>query len=389
MSTPKHLKISHDQMLTLITQIHDAALDTSYWPQVLSNLASVFQAQESVLRILDSDSKEIIGSYQHNSDAYWHKDYMDYYIKIDPWVAIAHKSKNTIIACSHHLIPDRDLRKSEFYNSFLEPIDLHYGAGGVIDVNPTFKTFFTFQREFSRGEFTKEHLELVKKLSPHLNKSVLINFKTSQLELENNKLRDALSQINCAIVLVNRHGNALFVNRLAETLSQQHRGVSISSGGIRLSLTLENERLRDIIYKASVRRTNDTVPVAGGMKYRYPGNKNGLSILVSPLNPDNVEFDFETTRCALVFLSENHPKPGLNAGILSQIYNLTEAETKIAKELCQGLTLSEISEKLRISNNTIKTHLKSLFHKTDTRRQVELVNLINTGPAGIRYSDWD
>jgi hypothetical protein len=38
---------------------------------------------------------------------------------------------------------------------------------------------------------------------------------------------------------------------------------------------------------------------------------NGLSILVSPLNLDNVNYDVETTRYALVFLSDNLSAPGL------------------------------------------------------------------------------
>jgi DNA-binding CsgD family transcriptional regulator/PAS domain-containing protein len=389
MPTLKHLKFSQDQVLELITHIYDAGLDSSHWTSVLRNLTSVFQAHESVLRIIDTDRKEITRTYHYNKDPDWLKAYTEYFVKVDPWINLLYQSQNTIIECTHHLIPDRELRKLEIYSGYLEPTDTQYGAGGLIGVTPTLKTYFTFQRGLKRGGFTNEHLELVKTLSPHLHRSILINNKTKQLELEADTFKDSLSRINSAIILVNRHGNVLFANRSAEQLIQAHHGIKFGVKGIRLTHLQENKRLHELIAKATIRRSEDAVPVAGGLKYHYPGNENWLSILVSPLNPDHVEFDFATTRCALIFLSENHPKPELSAGIVAQIYNLTDAEAKITTELCLGLTVNEISDKLRISNNTIKTHLKSVFHKTDTKRQVELVNLINRGPAGIKYTDQD
>ncbi|MET0091629.1 MAG: helix-turn-helix transcriptional regulator [Candidatus Thiodiazotropha sp.] len=175
----------------------------------------------------------------------------------------------------------------------------------------------------------------------------------------------------------------LFANQSAESILALCDGVALGVKGIRLAVMADQQRLQQIIARATVDVSGRSVPVAGGMKFQSQEGNCRLSILVTPLNPDRVDADLDARRCALIFLSDGQPDIGLNSEIVSELYGLTESEARVEALLCQGLTMTEIAERLSISNNTIKTHLKSVFHKTHTRRQTELVNLINTGPAGI------
>nr|WP_242521577.1 helix-turn-helix transcriptional regulator [Motiliproteus sp. SC1-56] len=60
---------------------------------------------------------------------------------------------------------------------------------------------------------------------------------------------------------------------------------------------------------------------------------------------------------------------------LSKIFELTEAETDIARSLVEGLALNEIAEVRHSSVSTVRTQLKSVFAKTGTRSQAGLVRL--------------
>jgi DNA-binding CsgD family transcriptional regulator len=62
--------------------------------------------------------------------------------------------------------------------------------------------------------------------------------------------------------------------------------------------------------------------------------------------------------------------------VTSQLYNLTPAETLLALELANGLSLEEASEALNIRRNTARAHLRSIFSKTGVRRQTELVRIM-------------
>ncbi|MNJ75288.1 Bacterial regulatory protein, luxR family [compost metagenome] len=62
--------------------------------------------------------------------------------------------------------------------------------------------------------------------------------------------------------------------------------------------------------------------------------------------------------------------------VTAQLYNLTPAETGLALELANGLSLEEASERLNIRRNTARAHLRSIFSKTGVRRQTELVRIM-------------
>ncbi|MCR6500825.1 LuxR C-terminal-related transcriptional regulator [Shinella sp. CPCC 101442] len=65
-----------------------------------------------------------------------------------------------------------------------------------------------------------------------------------------------------------------------------------------------------------------------------------------------------------------------NAQHLCLLFGLTAAEAAVAITLSQGMTLREIAERKGISYETVRTYLRSIFSKTDTKRQAELVKLV-------------
>lgn len=61
---------------------------------------------------------------------------------------------------------------------------------------------------------------------------------------------------------------------------------------------------------------------------------------------------------------------------LSMIFGFTPAEATTASMIAQGLPLREIAERRGISYETVRSHLRGIFGKTDTKRQAELVKLL-------------
>lgn len=56
-------------------------------------------------------------------------------------------------------------------------------------------------------------------------------------------------------------------------------------------------------------------------------------------------------------------------------YNLTHREEELLALLAQGLSNTEVEEKLNLSKNTVKTHLRHIYTKTSTHSRDELVSL--------------
>lgn len=64
------------------------------------------------------------------------------------------------------------------------------------------------------------------------------------------------------------------------------------------------------------------------------------------------------------------------APALEKIFGLTAAEGRLAAELSRGVPLATIAQSRRVSIATLRTQLASIFGKTGTSRQPELVALL-------------
>jgi len=68
--------------------------------------------------------------------------------------------------------------------------------------------------------------------------------------------------------------------------------------------------------------------------------------------------------------------PALNRALLQKVFELTEAEASLATEIATGKSLAHFASDRGVSIATARTQLASVFAKTLTRRQAELVALL-------------
>ena len=79
---------------------------------------------------------------------------------------------------------------------------------------------------------------------------------------------------------------------------------------------------------------------------------------------------------AAIFIAEAgmDPLPAIEA--LAALFGLTPAEKRVATHIAQGRTRAEIAIAQGVSDGTVKSHLDSIFGKTETGNQRDLQNLI-------------
>lgn len=68
-----------------------------------------------------------------------------------------------------------------------------------------------------------------------------------------------------------------------------------------------------------------------------------------------------------------------NETLLIERYGLTTREAEVFHLLVQGLNRPAIARKLVISDNTVRTHMKSIYRKLDVHAQQQLINLAHDG----------
>lgn len=85
---------------------------------------------------------------------------------------------------------------------------------------------------------------------------------------------------------------------------------------------------------------------------------------------------FLSTAAVAVLIDPGRDKAGPQTYLIRQAFGLTRREAQIAILLADGLSLPTIAERLRLGLGTVRNHMKSIFGKTETRRQGELVALL-------------
>jgi DNA-binding CsgD family transcriptional regulator len=75
-----------------------------------------------------------------------------------------------------------------------------------------------------------------------------------------------------------------------------------------------------------------------------------------------------------------HAPKAPSEDVLNGLFDLSPAEIKVAQGIVSGKTIDSVALDLKLSRETVRGQLKSVFAKTGTGRQAELVGLL----AGAR-----
>jgi DNA-binding CsgD family transcriptional regulator len=76
----------------------------------------------------------------------------------------------------------------------------------------------------------------------------------------------------------------------------------------------------------------------------------------------------------------------IDIGTLQRLFQLTYAEARIAALIVNGHHIDDIAETLAISLNTVRTHLRHIFEKTNVERQADLIHLLLRASIAINSS---
>ena len=139
--------LSFDQFQEIICSIYDAALAPDQWDNVLEKIATTLKAEQAYMRTINTESNDIQLFYSYNKDPSWLQAYKDYYIHKDPWLNGVLKSKRTYIACTHHLITDKEYESMEYHRDLVTPQGIHYGVGGKIILEKNIASYLAFNRD--------------------------------------------------------------------------------------------------------------------------------------------------------------------------------------------------------------------------------------------------
>jgi pimeloyl-ACP methyl ester carboxylesterase/DNA-binding CsgD family transcriptional regulator len=217
--------------------------------------------------------------------------------------------------------------------------------------------------------------EWVEQLIPHFQRALRINRRLVENHHERSVSRGILEHLPLGVMLVDKSAKVRTLNHHAEAIVSRRMGLRISDERLTLDTLNDTRKLRALI--------QDVVqhPEQGTRILRVNGTSS-LSLIVVP---DSSEPDplLPNPDCT-VFIAAAGLDHQVCPDLLKALFGLTPAEARLTRLLVTGKSLENAANELCISRHTARTQLKSVFAKTGTNRQPELVQRILTSPAIIK-----
>src|SRR5690625_716646 len=188
---------------------------------------------------------------------------------------------------------------------------------------------------------------------------------------------EVLDLLSFGVVLIDRDCEVAFANAAARNLAEKSHCFSLRQQ-LRASSSNLTGRLRVLVAEV-VAEAEAGADVMRGMALPRPDCSGEIMLVICSLPAQNAE----RTK-AVVFISDPARQPAPPEHMMASLFGLTPAEAQVAKGLVAGRRTADIARDLKISQTTVAFHLRNLFEKTATNRQVDLVALVMKTLASVR-----
>lgn len=365
-----------EELSQIISGIYDCALDPSLWSMTLDRLNGMFGSAFAAVFLAQNEPFMPL-AYFHST---WDPVELQRLVyEFAPNIPGVLETMNGAIGLPVSLLSRLDGNgvsehlQSRFYREWVEPQGLNDAV--LTKFCETQNRSGTFQligaREWDME--ANDVARLIELLLPHLRRAVLISDLIEQNCLKLETMQSTINLMASPIILARADRTICYANASAERFLETGK-----------SLRELNGRLT--IADGSTRRAFEEALSAASMGDRGIGVQGvGIPILADegypavcyllPLNHSQARSARGEASVALFISTLSHAAPA-PAAVIATLFGLTSAEARFACELQSQEALTAAADRLGITLNTAKTHLKRIYEKTGTSRRAELHQII-------------
>jgi DNA-binding CsgD family transcriptional regulator len=363
--------ISRDRLLHHVDAIYQCVIDPSKWDAMLVELVDDLNFHNAIMSAISVSSGTAISHTQVGVP-------LEYARLIDSYAAqivAAWGGEAKLLSLPQgepvvqsHVTPPSVTRKMAWYLEWVEPQGL-FDAVAIALMRGGIVANVAFGRHVSKGPITEAEMAPLRLLAPHFARAFEITNLLDMTRVKSATFWDALKVIASGVVLVDAEGQVVRANATAEKMIATGDPLLERSGRLQLRGDELETKVFDDVLSAAINRELKNTGIVGVPGRWLDGRRCVAHIM--PLRPDAAL----SAAAAAVFVSESdQARPPRES--LALLFDLTPAELRIMELISEGRTRGAVASDLSIAPATVKVHLRSIFRKTSTTRQPELVRLI-------------
>jgi DNA-binding CsgD family transcriptional regulator len=190
-------------------------------------------------------------------------------------------------------------------------------------------------------------------------------------------LSDVLQILPEAILIVDGECHPVFLNCAAEQLLTDDDHLKLEHGMLTAASSHATSQLRRLVAEAAGYNCGEVARSNGELTITCPSGGRPLVLQIRSIRHSAADRSGKHKQVAAVFVGTAEMTEA--ARQLSESYHLTPAEARLAALIVGGYSLHAAANRLHISKNTARTHMKRIYDKTELHRQTDLVRLVANG----------
>ncbi len=355
----------------LVGQIYECIGDSEAFTKMLSAVVQSGKSRGAQFGLIDLTGKwiqsAVVGLDQSQLPLY-----VDHYAAEDPRRPYFQSHQGKWTPCQQVIGDLSAYERSTLVNEFLNKNEARFALFAAFPVEPRHSVALSLMRSRRDGRYDDEEVRLLTPLLPHLKRALSLHIRMGKLESALAPLDALVNRLPSAVLLVNRTGMLRFANSTGQEALRRAQYLVLQDGLVQPRNTLQSQQFADALQLA-LAHEQSTLSMEPSTSMRLFDAEGHAAVLVFQALRGQMNLSGMPRADAALFLIRSDEKPPFSASRLQVVFALTPAEARLAENLVSGESLGEIAERLKVSRETLKSQLRSLFDKTDTRRQGELI----------------
>ncbi len=369
--------VSAEQFSALISQLYEAAMDPEGWKPFLETLRLQLGGNYASL-IVRPGSADDVGLIV--SAAGDRRDLMPNCPKIS--MSPFRGMPTDRIVTVGDVMPESEWRASSYYNDWCKQLQVFHVMAADIVTKDSCVYGLRITRPEGSPAFNKQERAFGSMMLPHIKRALNLHLSVNQDRQVISLYSKATAQLMVGVVILDQNGNVLECNPAAASILDMQDGLKISGGMLEANYANDNRKLQRLIKDALMHTQVSRLSMTEGMSVSRQSGQLNWGVVVQSISPDEWTEGKQRPSVA-VFVRDTGGKADPPVKLAQQLFQLTPAETSLAIQLANGLSLEEAAEALNIRRNTARAHLRSIFSKTGVRRQTELVRIFLNSVAWL------
>ncbi len=376
--------MSLERFSQIVEQIYEAALNPDGWTDCLETIRQEFDANYAslIIRPGTGESAGLIvwcSRERRTTDDPGHP-----LLAISPFTGMPHDR----IVTNGDVLTESDWRASSYYHDWCKPINVYHVMAADIVTRDGGIYGFRLTRPEEAESFSRRDRSLGSLLLPHIKRALNLHLSIHQDREVISLYSRAMAQLMVGVVVLDQNGQVIECNPAAQAILDMQDGLRVVGKQLEANYTADNRKLQRLVRDALQYQHSKSSQVAltEALSVARPSGQLSWGVVVQSISPDQWTEGKHRPSVA-VFVRDTEGKAHPPVKLAQQLFQLTPAETSLAIQLANGLSLEEAAEALNIRRNTARAHLRSIFSKTGVRRQTELVRIFLNSVAWLGARD--